>query len=266
MTQIHDDEFRLEFFGEVTQIVAISLEGFAGRIIEPVHGFEELMPSSRWSNQLLSADVGDQGFAHFVEKAFDSVGGVACPSAYFHFGSPKWKIETILEKYILEDDPYDELPRFSCQHDFGFLNPNLFELLPEIADLPECLVFTHLEKDIRYNFCCAGRGEIDLSKLSFDPVWKLPIYDGKSYNDADGDDDNVSRSFQFFRYGVDQQVRYSFVDQPLTAEQQEEKDRSDAEIEAQTKIYMEKYHDPDNPDPFQHLFFLMDGLRGEDHS
>ena len=82
MTEIHDDEFRLEAYGEVTQIVVISPEGFAGRDIEPVQGFEELMPRSRWSNQLLSADGDNQSFACFVEKAFDSVGRVTFPTAY----------------------------------------------------------------------------------------------------------------------------------------------------------------------------------------
>ena len=259
MTEIFDDEFRLEFYGNVTQIVAISLEGFTGQDIKPVRGFEELMPRSRWGNQLLSVDGEGHDFARFVEQAFDSAGGVTCPSAYFGFASSKWEIETILEKYLQEDDPYDELPRFACQHDFGFANPELSELLPELSDLPECLVFTHLEKNMRYNFCRAGRGELDMSKLGFDPVWKLPLYGGKSCDDVDGGDD-VVRSFQFFRYGIEQQVSYSFVDKPLTAEQQEEEDRFDAEMKAKKKEYMEKHHDPDNPDPFQELFFLMDKL------
>ena len=88
---------------------------------------------------------------------------------------------------------------------------------------------------------------------------EAPLYGGKSCDDVDGGDD-VVRSFQFFRYGIEQQVSYSFVDKPLTAEQQEEEDRFDAEMKAKKKEYMEKYHDPDNPDPFQELFFLMDKL------
>ena len=259
MTEIHDDEFRLEAYGEVTQIVVISPEGFAGRDIEPVQGFEELMPRSRWSNQLLSADGDNQSFACFVEKAFDSVGRVTFPTAYFGFGSPKWTIETILEKYIQEDDPYGELPRFACKHDFGFVNPDLFELLPELSGLPECLVFTHIERGLRYNFCRAGRGEVDLSKLSFDPIWRLPLYDGKSYDDGDGGD--VIRSFRFFKYGVEQKVDYSFIDKPLTAEQQEEEDRLDAELEAKKKIFMEEFHDPADPDPFQFLHYLLDDMK-----
>ena len=31
MVESYDDEFRLEFYGNVTQIVAISLEGFTGQ-------------------------------------------------------------------------------------------------------------------------------------------------------------------------------------------------------------------------------------------
>ena len=88
--------------------------------------------------------------------------------------------------------------------------------------MPECLVFTRIERGLRYNFCRAGRGEVDLSKLSFDPIWRLPLYDGKSCDDGDGGD--VIRSFRFFKYGVEQKVDYSFIDKPLSAEQQEEEE------------------------------------------
>ena len=268
MTEIFDDEFRLEFYGNVTHVVAISLEGFTGKDIVPVKRFEDHMPNSRYSNQLLSADCSDHGFARFLEKSFNSDGGVICPSAYFLFGSPEWRVDTMLEKDIdIEGDQFDP-PTFSFQHDFGFASPGLLELLPEISSLSECLVLTHVEKNLRFSFYRAGRGEVDLSKIGFDPENKLPVYDGKDYDENDQDAaEEPSYLFQFFRYGVDQRVSYLFVDKPLTDEQKEDdRERQEhekefkAELEAKTKEYMENHHDPDNPDPFQKLWFLLDNM------
>ena len=100
MAEIYDDEFRLEFYGDVTHVVAISLEGFTGKDVVPVKRIEDHLPNSRYSNQLLSADCSDHGFARFVEKSFDSDGGVICPSAYFLFGSSEWRVDAMLEKDI----------------------------------------------------------------------------------------------------------------------------------------------------------------------
>ena len=262
MTAIYDDEFRVVFYGEATEFIVIFPEGSIDREIELYSGnIGNYFPSSRWSkNKLLVPEGDDKNFARFVENAFNSEGGLVYPAASFVLAPPRGTVETWLEKDINIDDGRDE---FSCEHDFGFENPGLFELMPEILTIPECLVFTEVEQ-LSFNFCCAGRGSFDSSKLSYDPVTKFPLYNGKA--DEGGDIIERDSSFRFFRNGVEQDVSYSFADPPLTAEQKEQEKREEAEWQEKKKRFMENYYDPNNPDPFQMLDMILQEIKDKSNS
>ena len=251
MTDIYDDEFRLVFYGEVTEFIVIFPEGSIDREVQFYSGdFRNYLPSSRWSkNKLLVPEGDDKNFARFVEQAFDSNGGLIYPAVSFVLAPPRGTVETLLEKDINIDDGRD---KFSCEHDFGFVNPSLFELMPEILTIPECLVFSWVEQR-EFNFCCAGRGTFDRTKFSYNPVTKFPLYNGKDFQHEISDIIELDIGFRFFTYGVERDVSYSFADPPLTAEQKEQEKRQEAQWEEKRKKFIENDYDPNDPDPFQML-------------
>ena len=82
MTEIYDDEFRVVFYGEVTEFIVIFPVGSLGREIELYSGdFRRYLPNSRWSrNKLLVPEGDDKDFARFVGQAFDPEGGLIYPA------------------------------------------------------------------------------------------------------------------------------------------------------------------------------------------